>query len=857
MFRPALGAFILFLGSVLFAAAFPAGAEAPASPLEELWWLGGTGQPAPRVGLSVSAAAASPASAPVRVECAIESKLAYSNALVELTLSDLKGVAVQRAGMELPLFEGKSHCTFVIEPGTLVAGEYRAEFVVTYTSRDKPAFFSGRVRRVSAVALDATLAEVRGKYPRLVESLAASNAAPGLNYLQVRAHIMGEALARAERARAAGDWRAYVENVDYVEKTARGVEAGLAFGASLPEILAAPTSVSLAGLRASGGDFRAQERPVFLFGRAVRPGGPGIADAARYGLNFAVTTLPARVTLAGPEGVAAFEGGYGELFAEAREANLACFVSLDPADVGSWAVERSPGLLQEGFFDFGSAAGQEVVRRHLRAALPFLNGQEMVCGVGLLEAPRFKFQGVDIHRAFINQVRTLYPDRQRLNAIWGAHMADYEDITFWGGYIDGRAVSELPKHHYSFQRPYQFDFQNFHRGLATGYLEWLQGEARSLAPNLALGYVLSDGAFAKDETTHTADRERVATLADVNACVLNASYVDPVYAMGYPDAAVNVAHMQSLDGRKPVVAMEFHVPVSEAVADGRARAFVEGLVWDTVISGADALALPEGSGIFEHPEALEGFATAALDINRLAPIVAGLQRGSAQVGILFSNTAKIFDKGEPHLESAWYAYEGTSFSGLDVRYVTEAQCEAGVLDELKVLVLPETPALNNGTFGKIDGYVEGGGVTARVGTPIPYDEHGRSRTDVIRATSRTMLVRGINLPTEYLHSMDGVLQLTDIPSRPRAINDHGYPLEGVKTRYGVVDGEHYLYIMNLRKDGIHCSLPGEMQTGRDLIRGRDVAFPLELVPLEPLLIRLDAHVHVKTLEPVAKKGKRK
>jgi hypothetical protein len=226
--------------------------------------------------------------------------------------------------------------------------------------------------------------------------------------------------------------------------------------------------------------------------------------------------------------------------------------------------------------------------------------------------------------------------------------------------------------------------------------------------------------------------------------------------------------------------------------------------------------------------------------------VRAFAEASPDVLVFFSESSKIMDNGEPHLQSVLYAYEGCSFSGYNVRFVTERDIANGALDKTKVLVMPETPAATDAAFKKIDEYVENGGVVARIGTPIPYNERGTSRADVIRTTASTVFVQGLNLPTEYLHTMDTSIVRGVMPLIARSTNGYGYPLEGVHTRYVVVDGVAYLYAVNLRPDPVSCQLAGGMNSGRDLIQGRDVSFPCALAPLEPMLIRLEAPAHTTT-----------
>jgi hypothetical protein len=156
------------------------------------------------------------------------------------------------------------------------------------------------------------------------------------------------------------------------------------------------------------------------------------------------------------------------------------------------------------------------------------------------------------------------------------------------------------------------------------------------------------------------------------------------------------------------------------------------------------------------------------------------------------------------------------------------------------LVMPETMAISDEAFEQIDAYVEAGGMVARVGTPIPYNESGISRSDVIRTSPNTVLVRGMNLPTEYLHAMDAVLDRGQLPLIPRPVNAFGYPLEGVRSRYVRLNGVDYLYIINLRHTPATVHITGGADRGRDLILSREVSFPRVMESLETLLIQLDS-----------------
>ncbi len=87
--------------------------------------------------------------------------------------------------------------------------------------------------------------------------------------------------------------------------------------------------------------------------------------------------------------------------------------------------------------------------------------------------------------------------------------------------------------------------------------------------------------------------------------------------------------------------------------------------------------------------------------------------------------------------------------------------------------------------------------------------------------------------------MDAAITAGALPRVTRAVTASGYPVEGIRTQFVYYEGKPYLYVVNLRKVPAHCWLVGSLQTGRDLIRGRDVSFPRILEPLDPMLIELD------------------
>jgi hypothetical protein len=154
-------------------------------------------------------------------------------------------------------------------------------------------------------------------------------------------------------------------------------------------------------------------------------------------------------------------------------------------------------------------------------------------------------------------------------------------------------------------------------------------------------------------------------------------------------------------------------------------------------------------------------------------------------------------------------------------------------------VLPQALAVPNEAFNAINHFIESGNVAIRSATPVPYDERGQPRNDSLSTSIRTILIRSGESSTSYLHALDAAFALGGLPETPRPINEFGYPLEGVKSRFIVHDGVAYLYLVNLRKDPVSVSLFGAYRAGLDLIGGGWREFPAQVAPLEPMLLRLE------------------
>lgn len=825
---------VFTLACALAAAAFcsrPAHAEEPTNRT----WLWADPKPpvaARHVSMEVVRGDNESRSAELTLRCAIKSDLGVHNTRVRFEIWGADGRLLGESEQRLDVLAGANTCTIRFDGSALALGTYEARISLRHTQLlDEPSQ-SFIIRKVNADELLAEIGVLRERLTGLETALRAEREGNRhLPYLNLKVALAGDVLKLAEGNGVNGEWESLEPRLRYVRERLNGVHAGLVFGGVSPERQSGEDLPALNDVTLEQSGFAVAGRPVFLVGGALPALDPeGLAQLQRLQLNAATVTVGAEDKPGAVENIPALAGRLRDVFDRAVAENVAMFAQFAPEQLAPDFLAANPQVLHDGQVDIGRPESREAWESFFARIAPALHGQPMLTGASLARNPTFHFDGLEVRDGFLEYLRAHYPDRMTLNRAWRAHLAQLEDIVLWStGKFDT----------YQTHRPYQFDWQTYHQSLGNEWFDWSRRLAEAHLAGVPLGATLPDTAFATGETRYSVNRERLASLLGLSACASTTSAEDPVYAMAYPAQSAYYTLLKSIRPDLPVVDLNHGVRLPDDLDPTRLFRFTHASVWDGVLSGLNGLTVPMDSLMFQQPEALEGYATAAVDVNRLAPIIRAFQQAPADVGILFSASSKVFDDGEPHLESAINAYEGASFGGYHVRFVTEDQCANGVLDSLKILVLPNTPALGDKAFEKISEYVDGGGTVARTGAPIPYDEQGFSRGDLIRNTSTTVLVRGLNLPTEYLHAMDAATVLGALPQIPRAITPQGYPIEGVKTRFVEYDGGAYLYMVNIRKEPVYVTLATGITRGRDLIHGQDMEFPATLEPLVPRLLKLE------------------
>ena len=735
----------------------------------------------------------------------------------------------------LPADEGTSHVSFEWPLDNVADGHYRARLTVVHAFGQSVGWQDVMLEKRTYSRLLDSLDELRGTIGALAHSIGDAPREDLSAYARLRTAVAGDALNRAEVYLREGRWPCASALLDFGSASADSARAVITFASLLPEMSAAdvaPAPVSL-DIR-EGAFYAADNTPVFLFGlRDTSLDPESLAVLKRYGLNFAsIEVSPSDLLL---------ETAVNQPILDRLESYLGTAASLGIGVTVGLAAETAPPWLRTRAEQPDSAAeawveavasprqAMIVAQRQLEALAPVLQTSPAVNGVSLAFEPAFRWDSEEVRVGFQDAVSRKYAgDRRAVNRTWRTRLRTLDEIEILWDYD---------------RASYQYDWQTWHQHIVSEHFAWLSDYTNRFLPGLPRQIALPGACLEPGETRGGLDRQALVQVTDVAACTVHYAANPSPYALPFPNTEISYRLLRSFAPDAPLVVSRAAFDLSIAPEGLCLSRYVHTAMWEAAVAGVSGCAVPAGD-FWQRPECVEGFATASIDLNRLGSVVTALQRAEAPIAILWSMPSRIYRDGNAFINSVRRVYEGCAFFGYPVRFITEEECIAGGLEDVSVLVLPEVPAVSNDTFRAIDAYAKAGGAIVRGGRPAPYTPTGSSRHDVITQTGQTVFVRASDTPTVYLHALDAAYTFGVLPSLPRTINRFGYPLEGVKSRYAEVDGEQYLYVVNLRKEPVRAHLHGGPRRGRDLVQGRDVQFPRLLEPLDPMLIRLEPHFAV-------------
>ncbi len=757
----------------------------------------------------------------ISIECEVqsESNLGLCHAVLEV--KDVEGIGVHLGRVDFGVPKGGSACRFVWDASAVPDGAYRLNIVLYDSILRDMAWEDLDLSKYSWTATERLLDEARAVVASLDAHVdgAGEQERSASGTTRTRLAIASDYLERAETADR-GNWHYASRVANHAMRMADSIRARLTF--DVPErATGGEVTAPSAPIVIRDGGLYAGERPVFLAG--LRGGSDAkrtLETVVRYGLDLVVFDSPLDPGAASPEALHSLWDGP---LKSAQSLGVNALFVATGAEAGIDADSQR--------------TGSKFVRESIVSLAAYLSGHPSAVGLAIASDPRFGAPADEVEQAFRDYVMGVYDDRHAMNRSWLSRYMSFDEIRIAPEYDHGA---------------YQADWQRFQRGRLTAEMMAIRDEVAAAVPGLPLYVLYGGNVMAAGESRNGVDQQALARAFPLGGIDAVASPRHPVYGLNYPMPTIVYALRRSLAPDVPLINIEPLVPNGTFSDVPDPRGYTRTLLWDGAVEGVNGFALPAPApghaNTLDDPAAMDGFVAAHAELNRHAGILRAFQQAPVEIGILWSEAAKVLHDGDPFLGSAMRAYEGTSFMGMKVGFVTEDRCTADTLSRLTMLVVASMPALDSKAFAEFDAYVSGGGLVIRSGTPIPYDENGQSRETVAAVSRDTLLVRGSDEPKEYLGMVDAAVARKQLPVPPRLVTRYGYPLEGVKSRHVRHEGAEYLYVVNFRRRGVQANITEGYVSGRELIGDRPVEFPMEIPPLEPMLIRLDERVPTGPLE---------
>ncbi|MGN0846044.1 MAG: beta-galactosidase [Kiritimatiellia bacterium] len=533
----------------------------------------------------------------------------------------------------------------------------------------------------------------------------------------------------------------------------------------------------------------------------------------------------------GPRSVLTAEGtvntnalnGFFKTAARAAQENVAVTLLLSPHYFPDWAFKKWPHLkaCSGGFLKYCvyDANAKAVVEKFLRAVVPAVRGTPALHSLCLSNEPETHvYAGCPVlRREWPLWLARRHGDIAAFNAKMKTSFASFEEVPMPETFKKNPPSAVLA------------EFQRFNTEMFAGWHQWMADIVHELAPEIPVhAKIMINPCFdhADNATFYSVDPALFGRLSQYNG---NDSYDNyRTGGNGWGWSHNWMAMQAGYDWQRsaadiPVFNSENHIQPD------RSKGYLPGshtytVLWQNAIHGQAATTLwcweraydagkSDFNGlILERPEAFEAWAHAALDLSRLADVLAPIQNLPPSVLVYWSPAAVL--RGDLPLGEVHRCYRAANFLGQPLGFATDAQltvpAAARPLDQARVILVLEKARVAPDVQVGLDRFAAAGGRVVRV--PL---------------TKERELARW--LATEAA--------AWNLPKAPLARDPAtGLPSYGVETRGYRRDDKAFLSLCN------HSRRTQKVQieaAGTNLITGEAVPAQFTIEPLKPMLVEIN------------------
>lgn len=366
-------------------------------------------------------------------------------------------------------------------------------------------------------------------------------------------------------------------------------------------------------------------------------------------------------------------------------------------------------------YRYDNETAREILRQYIEMVMEkiILPYQDVIGSITLLNEPsQIAFQSGDYYKPnFEKYLTNLYNgDISELNKVYGT---DYKEF------------SEVPMESSAKPSPQFYDFAEFNDAITTDFVKFLYEEVKKYTDipcNTKVMHWVASSDEAKTSKRWLlqagTNPEKILPYSDINGNDSELSITAPFEENlkgKQLQKSINYDFNRSLK-EAPVFNGEDHIGlngeeyfgpdwgksirIEQWMSPFHGRSMTT--VWNFDRSRSRTWT---ASGIAFRPDALDTLSVISMDLNRLAEYVYAVAEKDADVGILFSTTARIMNLD--YLNSVYKTYEYLLYNGVKPMFAVESQLDFA--DKFDTLYLPACRNIERETLDALKEFVDKGG----------------------------------------------------------------------------------------------------------------------------------------------------
>lgn len=429
----------------------------------------------------------------------------------------------------------------------------------------------------------------------------------------------------------------------------------------------------------------------------------------------------------------------------AAENNVAVNVLLSPHYIPDWFKKEYPEACDAGYFD-SDPKMREMLETYLRTLIPMIKDHPALHSVCLSNESTYVTADYPEHlSAYREYLKSLYKqDISKLNETYHSTYSSFEAIPFPDTNLAYAADSEETID----KMPQYYDWVMFNNKFQADFHEWMYNIIQEEAPGLMATskhmqtFDCDEREWRRNFINRGPDFEMLSEFLPINGNDANNYLRNTTWGilnkMSFYD-------LQTSLRRAPVFDLEDHVINDRSTSySDEWQTHLESDIWMGMIHGRGAATYwvwertydkqsDFAGSILHRPDVIDTAGRTMLDAGRLYEELTALESTERTVGILYSNTARIYSMY--HNNALTKAYEAASYLGERIEFVTEKQATEGKLEncDVNLLIVPEESHVLTGTPEAVKRFIENGGKVVILGEDaFSFNEYHRAADEQIR-----------------------------------------------------------------------------------------------------------------------------